>query len=331
MHDARNDDSSPSLPLHEALEYSEVTVDTTEHLNELNRQEDWEAEYSQLDTGPFQSRFLVREYDDLLAAKEAYNTRVEIKCTPPAGMVAVMVSLPGERPTEANGHSLWGTRASRLSGRAVIPVSCVSGPTGGTSSISMSERFRNPTGSFFRAPPPFLKRALTYTDAHRVELDALRRFMDDLVFNPSGRFDSPERADAFKRMVLDAMVTAGDWPTSGARTSLATRRHVTMLACGYIEDHYDEPVTTEALCRHTVTSARTLQRAFLEHFEMTPTTYLKICRLNTVHGGLGRTEKGEHTIAELAMKHGFNHLGRSSTAYKQLFHESPRKTLGRAT
>ena len=31
------------------------------------------------------------------------------------------------------------------------------------------------------------------------------------------------------------------------------------------------------------------------------------------------------------MKHGFNHLGRFSTAYKQLFRESPRETLGRAT
>ena len=92
--------------MHEALEYSEVTVDTTEHLNELNRQEDWEAEYSQLDTGPLQSRFLVREYDDLFAAKEAYNTRVEIKCTPPAGMVAVLVSSPGERCMEASGQSL---------------------------------------------------------------------------------------------------------------------------------------------------------------------------------------------------------------------------------
>ena len=83
----------------------------------------------------------------------------------------------------------------------------------------------------------------------------------------------------------------------------------------------------EMLCRHTAASARTLQRAFVEHIEMTPFQYLKVRRLNAAHGDLMRMHNGGHTVANIAMKHGFTHLGRFSGDYKMVFQESPITTL----
>jgi AraC family ethanolamine operon transcriptional activator len=323
-HHGNNTD--PHIPAQGSAEHCEIIVDSTEHLNELNRLEGWESDYRQLDGGSFRGCFHVRQYTDFLAAKETYSTRVEVECAPPPGMVALFVTTPGKGSAKANGQSLgdhgvqvvWPGGSSRFlffrpDGGHVVHFDASTFVETYRSLFPGGNRLPERGAQVYRCPPAAVRK--------------LRNFMDQLVFCPAGRFSCAERADGLKRLILETIVAADGGSHSGARTAPVTRRHVAVRARDYIEAHFDEPVTMAMLCRHSAVSARTLERAFIEHFDMSPSHYLKVRRLNAVHGELMRTHIGEHTVTELAMRHGFNHLGRFSHDYKKLFHEMPKDTL----
>jgi len=54
--------------------------------------------------------------------------------------------------------------------------------------------------------------------------------------------------------------------------------------------------------------------------------YLRDARFETVHDALKRAQP-EQSVAELAMKWGFSHLGRFAVEYRKRFGESPSETL----
>jgi AraC-like DNA-binding protein len=83
----------------------------------------------------------------------------------------------------------------------------------------------------------------------------------------------------------------------------------------------------EDLCRVTGVGVRTLQRCFREYFDMTISEYLKTKRLDAARRELDGARPDAHTVTEIALNHGFNHLGRFSVEFKERFGESPGKTL----
>jgi AraC-like DNA-binding protein len=97
----------------------------------------------------------------------------------------------------------------------------------------------------------------------------------------------------------------------------------------YIEEHYQDEVRIEDLCRATGKEVRTMQRYFTRYFDCTITGYLKMVRLNAVHRALSSAHLDEQTVSSIAINNGFTHFGRFSVAYKQHFGESARETLRR--
>jgi AraC-like DNA-binding protein len=98
------------------------------------------------------------------------------------------------------------------------------------------------------------------------------------------------------------------------------------LARDYINDLAHEEVDLSGLHAISKTSQRTLQRAFIEHYQMTPRDYLRIVRLNRARAELLRKDTGS-SISEIALSCGFNHLGKFSASYRQQFGELPRQTV----
>ncbi len=97
----------------------------------------------------------------------------------------------------------------------------------------------------------------------------------------------------------------------------------------YLDSHIDRSVSLAELCRVTGTSARTLQYAFRDHYGVAPQAYHRSRRLSAVHQVLKRRWPSETTVTDVALDHGFWHLGRFGQAYKARFHESPSETLAR--
>lgn len=73
-------------------------------------------------------------------------------------------------------------------------------------------------------------------------------------------------------------------------------------------------------------SVRALQCAFQEHRTTTPTAYLRKVRLGQVREQLLNVAD-EETVTNIALEHGFLHLGRFAQEYKKQFGETPSDTL----
>jgi transcriptional regulator GlxA family with amidase domain len=96
-----------------------------------------------------------------------------------------------------------------------------------------------------------------------------------------------------------------------------------------IEQTPDRGYTVADLARLSGMSARSLQYAFQERYQLTPMQYLRQVRLDRVHDDL---VEGTGTVADIASYWGFTNPSRFARAYRDRFRELPAATLenGRA-
>ncbi|GIH67926.1 AraC family transcriptional regulator [Sphaerimonospora thailandensis] len=90
-----------------------------------------------------------------------------------------------------------------------------------------------------------------------------------------------------------------------------------------------EPLTVVNVAEAVGVGVRALQEGFRRHLETTPTAYLRDVRLERVRAELTACGPDTATIAEVARRWGFVHLGQFSRAYRERFGETPAETLTR--
>jgi transcriptional regulator GlxA family with amidase domain len=74
---------------------------------------------------------------------------------------------------------------------------------------------------------------------------------------------------------------------------------------------------------------RTVRRAFLEHYGVTPNDYLKARRFNLVYRELLRSDPTHARVNTIADRWGFSHMGQLAAGYRDQFGEIPSETLAR--
>ncbi len=99
----------------------------------------------------------------------------------------------------------------------------------------------------------------------------------------------------------------------------------------YLASHLDRAVSRADLADAAGVSIRTLSRAFLKRHGTGPAGFLKARRLHASYRQLLTAEAGSTRVTDVAMRHGFNHLGRFAMEYKKAFGESPSATLNRSS
>jgi len=89
----------------------------------------------------------------------------------------------------------------------------------------------------------------------------------------------------------------------------------------------DQPYSLADLCKIAGLSARSLQYAFQEQFDLTPRQFVRQVRLDKAFEDLSN---GLGPVADVAYQVGFSNLGRFARAYQERFGELPSATLARA-
>ena len=87
------------------------------------------------------------------------------------------------------------------------------------------------------------------------------------------------------------------------------------------------PLTTSTLAKQCHVSVRALQEGFQRHLGMSPMAYLRVVRLRRAHRDLRSADPDHGTVARIARRWGFTHLGRFAAAHKAMFGESPLQAL----
>jgi AraC-like DNA-binding protein len=138
----------------------------------------------------------------------------------------------------------------------------------------------------------------------------------------------PEVARAIEQELIRAMIACLADPTAlencrPARQAVMRRFHQV------IEANQDEPLYLGDICAAVGVSERTLRSLCSEYLGMSPHRYLWLRRMNLVRRALILADPIATTVTMIANDYGFGELGRFAVAYRQLFEETPSRTLCR--
>jgi len=117
------------------------------------------------------------------------------------------------------------------------------------------------------------------------------------------------------------------------RTQLDSRRQFTAAPRAVrraVEAMREEPgrsFTVADLAEVAGVSRRSLQQGFQRYVGMSPMIYLREVRLGRAHDELRYGDPADVTVAQIAHRYGFLHLGRFAAMYRQRYGESPSQTL----
>ena len=99
-------------------------------------------------------------------------------------------------------------------------------------------------------------------------------------------------------------------------------------ALSYQEDNAHLPITVVEIAEASRLSVRGLQQAFRDHLQTTPMARLRAIRLERVRAELVVSDPSRGaTVSAIATAWGFAHLGRFAQQYREVYGESPRRTL----
>ncbi|MFD7307908.1 helix-turn-helix transcriptional regulator [Promicromonospora sp. NPDC059942] len=169
-------------------------------------------------------------------------------------------------------------------------------------------------------------------DAHGRLWEDTARFVGTLMREHSATLDSPIlQRSLLHHLALTLLhsfpnIVLADLPTVPAPRGVpvAVRR-----ATAFIDEHAHEPITVDDVARAVGLSTRGLQVAFRRHLDVTPRERLRQARLDGAHRDLVYADPHTTTVASVARRWGFVHLGHFATAYRAAYGERPAQTLAR--
>jgi AraC family transcriptional regulator, ethanolamine operon transcriptional activator len=113
-------------------------------------------------------------------------------------------------------------------------------------------------------------------------------------------------------------------PSASAVTTQQTRQRLVESVHQWCEDRSASPLRLDTLCQEMEIPIWQLERAFHQTYGMAPQRLLTLHRLAKARRELLRQNSG---VTEVAMEHGFWHLGRFSLLYRDYFGENPSDTV----
>lgn len=156
----------------------------------------------------------------------------------------------------------------------------------------------------------------------------LLHYLLDLAELPALESEHRLLVGHIEQLVATTLLLAQPHNHQGAaheRRGTVLPRHV-RRAQDYLQAHAHEPVDAETLAEIAGVSLRSLYAGFKDFCGMSPMQYLRELRLERARADL---LAGGHSVAGIALRWGFGHLGRFSADYKSRFGEHPSDTLRR--
>jgi len=158
--------------------------------------------------------------------------------------------------------------------------------------------------------------------------ERLKRLMYVAIHEPSPVSEQSDETSELLSGLNSAVAISVERKLRATRESVDEKCRVVKRSREYIEAHLSEPIQIGKVCRCAATSISKLERTFRHELQMSPSQYILTRRLIAANKALKQDGSGNVHVTEVAMKHGFNHLGRFANAYSAHFGELPSETLG---
>jgi AraC-like DNA-binding protein len=151
----------------------------------------------------------------------------------------------------------------------------------------------------------------------------------DVLRSGGGLAGSPMVAERLAESLINGLLLAVDHPFRDAltRPERSWRPRPLRRAVEAMLLEPAHPFNVVELAQLAEVSVRSLQAIFHRHTGLTPMAYLRELRLANVHEELRQARPDQTTVAAVAHRWGFGHLGRFAAAYRGRYGVSPSVTL----
>jgi AraC-like DNA-binding protein len=290
----------------------------------------WGLDWIQLDRGPLHARFVQVGAPSMMLARFSFSRRFHQRGTPPPGVRTFGLNGADSPPLQ------WPDRVGRPDELVVFPsdgaFDVVSQPGFHGDTISIAEDRVRAVAELLELPDPLaaLARGRDLVAVGPGRIRAVRGLLG-AVHRSVDRPEDPKRTRSCwndLEFEIVATLTGGLPLRKGKRTRApapTVRRRALARACEYIDEHASESPTIESVCGAAGVSWRTLNYAFRDRFGVTPKQYLQMVRLRRARRELIGSDP-RSTIAEIAGRWGFWHMGQFAHDYRRHFGELPSET-----
>ncbi|MFV3402782.1 MULTISPECIES: helix-turn-helix domain-containing protein [Pseudomonas] len=285
---------------------------TTDVTEQIRATPGWQQQYRQMSPGHFNGQLRWLGLDGVQVYEERLNTRVEQFFRAPSGALAFCFDRSENSLYLLNEDSrnIWITPENYQEVAVVFDQ-----PFLASHGLDI-ERLRG----LFMVPLTCQQTALfgnwlsaTLTRVGQAECELAGAALSEQLFEDC-------------LFILD---NAGQGLQGEARERRDEGRAIMRRISEWAADCPDETLNLVELAKLAGVSVRRLQQAFKGFTQMPPAHWLRLRRLNGARRDLLQGA-GEVTVAEVAMRWSFWHLGRFSESYRQLFRELPSETLKRS-
>jgi AraC-like DNA-binding protein len=166
--------------------------------------------------------------------------------------------------------------------------------------------------------------------------DGYGRSWADLLFSVNrqlslqgGLLSQPLVAAPLAESMLNGFVLAASHSHAEALAGpvVAARPASVRTAIDLIESDPQAPLTLTLLATRCGVGPRTLQKGFQQHLGMSPMEYVRDVRLRRAHEELRAADPSAESVADVARRWGFTHLGRFAAAHEAKYGQKPLRTL----
>ena len=296
---------------------------------------EWTLGFRQLDRGLFHGDIFQFKQGPILLSRFSVNRRLELCAAPPEGFRNFGIPVKFPQPLVWRGRVLQQPTIQVY--QSHDDFEAVTPPNFTTFTLSISEDVLGELGQMLRLPVPWeLPGRPDVVSGDPVALQDFHQTLQQvnslLTKDPSEQ-ENPwlrhELEFEIPQQLLSLLSTVEPVKT---RPSPKQKTRALTHAVAYIREHYTaDPLTVQALYQAAGVSKRTLEYAFLEHFGVSPKTYLQVYRLNQVRKAFKKSDPDSTKIADVANRWGFWHMGHFANDYHKLFGELPSETLKHST
>jgi AraC family ethanolamine operon transcriptional activator len=125
-------------------------------------------------------------------------------------------------------------------------------------------------------------------------------------------------------LLAQALMTA---ETNNLKLSPDKRSLILKSAIDYVKQTPHDQISMSQFCSDNDINIRSLQRAFIEQYGISPKSYAKAYHLNSVYKKLLQSNTKTNRIADIASRHGFWHMSQFAADYRRHFGELPSETF----
>ncbi len=288
--------------------------------NDINRQSEWDIDFRQIESGPMETRVVLRPSRNVTLLEIHMDRAVHQQgCSP---IDAVTLGLPVS-PALRSWHGTGFEAPGLLNFGTGSEFESVNSADFVGLTVSISEPFLVQMSENLGLPLPdnFLRKTTLPVRRRSAALRQLTAAGRSLLCRRGARFGELEQDD----FVAGLVSAAADAEKFDDRSDLSVRTRAVRLALDCMKNNLGDNVPISEICASTGVSWRTLDRGFREQFGIGPKAYLNRFRLGRVRAALLR-KRSDKSVADAANEWGFWHMGQFARDYQRMFGELPSAT-----